>query len=227
MGPAKNSGWPDFRRLTYPDYGLEQVQAFIRQNKDRRESLMNTPASDGGFDSLSLREKFTYAMIHPERYLQNCSGSEYFFRRGKLFARLSSGYNENMLSRRQIHFLKTNRDSVMTFIRAITRGANTWGINLKQAIIEINGWEMIPAMAAYHRQRPDDTDVLTTFMQLMANDVFGEFVQSPYYDPLYGAQSRYNAIIDYNKTTETFIINTAMNYYKYRTGKRPSGTSAK
>lgn len=224
---ANNSRYPDFRRPSYPDYGLEQVQTFIQKNKYQRESGMNKPVSEDAYQSLDLREQFTYAMIYPERYLQNCSGSEYFFRRGALFARLNSGYNENTLSRRQIHFLKKNRDSVMALIRATTDQQKTWGINFKQAIIEINGWEAIPALMAYYRQRPDDTDVLTTFMALMANDVFSRFVQSPYYEQLYGAQSRYNATIDLDKTTETFILNTTMDYYQSRTGKRLSKRASK
>ncbi|MCF3110225.1 hypothetical protein LL912_15685 [Niabella sp. CC-SYL272] len=224
--PAQNSGSPDFRRPTFPTEGLERVQAFIQQYRNSRTSG-NKPVSQGAYDSLSLREKFTYAMIHPERYLQNCAMFIYFFQRGKLFPRLSFGYNENTFSFRQIQFLKMNRDSVMTFLNEIIQQKKSWGINIKQAIIEINGWEFIPAMMTYYRQRPDDTDVLTTFMVLMVHDVFSSFVQSGYYRQLYGAPDSYGVTIALDKTTETFILNTAMDYYKSRTEKRSLKKMAK
>ncbi|WP_300603002.1 hypothetical protein [Niabella sp.] len=227
MAAAQNSGVPDFRRPTGPDYGMERVQTFIRQYKNSRESFINKPVSEGAYDSLSLREKFTYAMIYPERYLQNCAGPRNFFLRGKLFPRLSFGYNENMLSFRQVQFLKMNRDSVITFINELIQQKKSWGINIKQAIIEINGWEFIPAMMTYYRQRPDDTDVLTTFMVLMAHDVFSSFVQSEYYTRLYGDPAGYHVTVDADKTTEAFILNTTMAYYKSRTGKRSLKTLVK
>ncbi len=225
--PAKNNGLPDFRRLTNPGFGLERVQAFIQQYKNSRESYRNKPVSQGAYDSLSIREKFTYAMIYPERYLQNCARFTYFFQRGKLFPRLSFGYNENTLSFRQIQFLKMNRDSVITFLDEIIQQKKSWGINIKQAIIEINGWEFIPAMMTYYRQRPDDTDVLTTFMALMAHDVFSSFTQSEYYNHLYGDPVGYHVTVDADKTTEAFILNTTMAYYTSRTGKRSLKTLVK
>lgn len=204
--PAKNSGAPDFRQPTYPGDQPERIQ----QYKGSRASGMNQQVSQDAYDSLSLREQFVYAMICPEQYPQHCASFHSFFQRGKPFPRLSFGYNEHTLSSRQVRFLKMHRHSVTRFISALIQQRKSWGINIKQAIIEINGWEFIPAM-----------------MVLMANDVFSGFVQSGYYQRLYGATDSYHITIDADKTTETFILNTTMDYYKSRTGKRSLKTFVK
>lgn len=69
-------------KMTIPPYGLSKVKQLIETITFKEDPL---GSSDGGieaisaaqFKALSLREKFTYVMIHAEMSQQNCAIPEY------------------------------------------------------------------------------------------------------------------------------------------------------
>lgn len=64
------------RKMTIPPYGLDKVKAMIEkmsfvEDKNHTDAGI-TALSSTAFIQLSLREKFTYVMIHAETSSQNC-----------------------------------------------------------------------------------------------------------------------------------------------------------
>ncbi|MBZ4188846.1 hypothetical protein [Niabella beijingensis] len=207
---------PFKRELSEPSYGLSKIKGLItREQQKQAPSFGNRPLPSGVYDSLSLPEKFTYAMIYPETYLQNCSAYPgQLFKNGKLFGRLSAGFNENTMSSRQRAFLRENRELVMKLIRQHVDESHIMGLNYKEAIVEIKGWEMIPYLIGYYNKDKNDRDLLTTLMSLMKSGAYDAFVNTTYYDQLYGKNSRYLSAIDYTDSIGQFLLKTAAAYYK-------------
>jgi len=210
--PANKNNY-HYRKPTIPLYGLEKVKHIISQTPGR-DGYMNRPIPQRSYDSLSLTEKFTYAMIHPETYLQNCSFYGELNSQGKVFGRLSLGFNENMLSKRQLDFLQAHRDSVLMLIRNSYQANSQMGINFKQTIVAINGWEIIPLLIDYYNKEKKDSDVLCTLMILMKNGYFNKFIESDIYQQLYSKGKRpFYATIDHNPKNAAFILKTAVSYF--------------
>lgn len=219
---AQQSDYRNYRaRVSIPPYGLAKVKALIKgikeeENEDRPDGGISrlAPAT---YDQLSLREKFTYTMIHPEMYGQNCA---IFMpqkdEENKIFGYLISWMNEETWSDRQIEFLKENRDSVMAIIKESVDRRKKMGVNYKDAIIETDAWELIPFLINYYNNDKKDKDVLTTLMLLMKNGKFEEFVKSQSYRNLYGMEGNYESSMSYNKANEALTIKRAQNYYKER-----------
>ncbi len=203
-----------------PSYGLSKIKALIdlEQRKTGRP-FAQSPLSMGAFGSLSLQEKFTYAMIHPERYAQNCSLiPRRLFEPDKVFSNLITTFYEYSLSDRQVRFLKDNRDSVMTWVIRSVDESKKMGVNYKNAITIIDGWEMIPFMIRYYKTA-NDMDILTTLVLLMKQGSFDDFLHTTYYEQLYGKSSNYQSAIHYSPAAEQFLLKTAMDYYKKRSTK--------
>ncbi len=211
-------------KMTIPPYGLTKVKALIAKiipeedNETTDASINAIPATD--FSRLSLREKFTYTMIHAELYAQNCAIPEYQTQVDKkIFGTLLDGFNETSWSQRQTDFLNENRDSVMKLIQESVLRSKRMGVNYKHALVEINAWEMIPFIIDYAKKTPKDKDALTLLMLLMKRGEYQEFTTSTSFKKLYGDNSNYYAYLNYNKENEALIFKRALNYYKDRKGK--------
>lgn len=206
----------DHRQPSVPQYGFEKIKRLIAATKKTtKDNFFNRPISALAFDSLTLREKFTYSMIHPESYLQNCSYYDNLNEQGKIYRRLTPGYNENTLSKRQRGFLQQNRDSVLVWVKEFFIKNKTIGINLKQAITEVNGWEAIPLLTSNYKANKSDGHVLTTLIMLMKNGGFEKFLKSPIHEELYAKGKRiYFATIDHNKDNERFLLKTSGEYFE-------------
>ena len=211
-------------KMTIPPYGLTKVKALIAKiipeedNETTDASINAIPATD--FSRLSLREKFTYTMIHAELYAQNCAIPEYQTQVDKkIFGTLLDGFNETSWSQRQIDFLNENRDSVMKLIQESVLRSKRMGVNYKHALVEINAWEMIPFIIDYAKKTPKDKDALTLLLLLMKRGEYGEFIKSSSFKKLYGEQSNYYSYLNYNKENEALIISRALKYYEEKKSK--------
>lgn len=223
--PSKSDlDYRDYRmRKTIPPYGLEKVKKMINTivNQSFDYSDVGIAAlKPEQYKSLSLREKFTYVMINPEMYSQNCAvfiplpDEEY-----KIFAHLMSWVDESMWSDRQLDFLRENRDSVMALIKESTLRSKKMGVNYKDAIIQMNAWEMIPFIISYYESNPRDKDALTVLLLLMKKGEYIEFLKSSSFKKLYGTDYNYENWINYNSANEKLIFERAMGYYKEKENK--------
>ncbi|WP_343743522.1 hypothetical protein [Chitinophaga sp.] len=212
--PSKSSeAYAAYRRkLTVPPYGLAKVKALIEKIPYQEDD--SSPMSNKDYMALSLREKFTYHMIHAEINAQNCDVRPPIQDEDKkIFGQMADGSEESVWSDRQSKFMISNRDSVMALIRESTDRSKRMGANYKMAIVEINGREMIPYIIEVYNRDKKDRDLLTLLMLLMKNNEYKEFMASQSYRKLYGEKADYQSYIDFNKGNEDLIIKRATDYY--------------
>lgn len=200
-------------KLTIPPYGLAKIRGLIANIEvDDRDNEALSPAL---YNTLSLREKFTYHMIHAESYSPGRDTMPPLQDEHKrIFAAIPEALEDYDWSDRQSTFLKANRDSVMVLLKASIKRSKRAGINFKHAIIEINGWEMIPLLIdTYINSAKKDLDILTLLMQLMRYNEYPPFLRSPSYRKLYSEELRYMPFLEYNKGNEVLIIKRATGFY--------------
>jgi hypothetical protein len=219
VGNAQQSPYRDFRsQISVPPYSLSKIKGLISKIKPQSDKdnsdmgISRLPQKD--YDALSLRERFTYTMIHPEMYAQNCA---IFVPQTnedqKIFGYLISWMNEETWSDRQLNFLTKNRDSVMAIIKESVIRSKRMGVNYKDALVEINGWEMIPFLVSYYKENKKDKDILTTLMLLMKKGNYADFVKSKSYKNLYGVADNYESSMAFNKANEELTLQRAQAYY--------------
>lgn len=212
--PSKSSlAYAEYRRkLTVPPYGLAKVKALIDKIPYKDDD--SSPMENKDYLPLSLREKFTYHMIHAEISAQNCDVRPPIQDEDKkIFGQMADGLEESVWSDRQSKFLISNRDSVMAIIKESVNRSKRMGSNYKAAIVEINGREMIPFIIETYNKDQKDRDLLTLLMLLMKNNEYNPFMVSQSYRKLYGDKADYQSYIDYNKGNEDLIIKRATDYY--------------
>ena len=199
-------------RLTVPPYGLTKIQALIKKIQTVDD---NKAMSKRDYDALSLREKFTYNMIHAESYSQNCDAEPPETEEDKkIFAYLPDAFGEYAWSERQTKFLSGNRDSVIAFMKESMGRTKRAGINFKQAMLEINAREMIPdIIATYRAGKVKDLDLLTVLMQLMKDNEYEPFLLSGSYKKLYAEETSYKTYLNYSKGNEDLIIKRSTDFY--------------
>lgn len=204
-------------RRTIPPYGLDKVQKLVKTIESK--SFDEGDAGIGAltatqYKALSLREKFTYVMINPEMYSQNCAIFVPLPNEDKkIFGQLMSWVDESTWSDRQLNFLRENRDSVQSIIQESTRRSRKMGVNYKDAILVMNAWEMIPFLITYYKSNPRDKDALTVLLLLMKAGEFVDFLKSSSYRALYTSDYNYEKYINFNSANEKLIIERAMAYY--------------
>jgi hypothetical protein len=211
----ESEAYHDLRvRPSIPPYGLAKVRELV--NKLKSDDDGNQALNTKSYESLSLREKFTYHMIHAESYSQNCDAMPPIQNEHKkIFPYIADAFNEAEWSERQTKFLSANRDSVMALIRESILRSKRVGVNYKHTIIEINAIELIPDLiTVYHaKTRTKDLDLLTLMMQLMKENEFEPFLLSASYKKLYADDADYRAYLTYNKANEDLIIKRATEFY--------------
>jgi hypothetical protein len=201
---------------TEPSYALKKVKAMIHKLKPDHEDAK--ALSNGAFAGLSLEEKFTYTMLHGENFTQNCNAVELAKDEDKrICAYPASPFNEEEIwSDRQRGFLKANRPRVIELLRSTITSHRRVGVNLKAAIIEIRGRELIPDLVAAYKRDGKDQDILTVLLLLMRDGKFKPFVASSSYQKLYGDRSNYEAYLVANEANKKLVIDRALAYFRAR-----------
>lgn len=196
-----------------PPYGLNKIKSLIKGLKPDEEDNTKLPAKV--YQLLSFREKFTYHMIHPESFSQICDAFPPIQdEHKKIFGRLPDYYDEEEWSDRQKTFFKTNRDSVMKLMKECISKNNRIGVNFKEAIVEINGTEMIPFLiATYNKAVKKDHDILTILLLLMENNKYPPFMASISHKKLYSDSTDWQTFLVYNKANEDLIFERATGFY--------------
>jgi hypothetical protein len=210
---------------TVPPYGLKKVTALVKK-------IRSVDDSEGTGDyaevldpklyaSLSFPEKFTYHMVHPESYSQNCDILPMREKEEqRIFGHWGNIFGEYNWSERQLNFFKSNRDSMMRLMKPLIEKSKRIGGNFKVAIIEMNATELIPSLIECYNKEKKDHYILTMLMLLMKNNQYPEFMNSTSYKKLYGQEEgEYAAYLVYNKANEDLIIQRATNFYYWHRQK--------
>lgn len=204
---------------TVPPYGLSKVKALIAGIKATggdSEIYFNV-LSPKKYQGLTLREKFTYHMIHPEVSSQNCDVSTPILEEDlKIFANLPDAFDEESWSERQFDFMISNRDSVLSLISESINRSKRVGLNYKIVIEHVNGWESIPLLIKTYKIDKKDHDILTVLIQLMKKNDYQPFMTSISYTKLYGGNSTHRSFIVFNQANEDLIIRRAEEFYNGR-----------
>lgn len=212
---------------TAPSFGLQKINALIDSARELKLKKMHTSKRDTPdmifihvslseevYNTLSLREKFTYNMINPESYWQNCSLSFFGCSKNQIPARLPKMSDLFNWSERQIKFFEGNKDSVMEFIKIDDQMNHRLGLNDKTVINMINAGKLTPLLQkCYLKTR--DCEILTVLMVLMIDNHYSPFIQSDLYKKLYTGSTHqiYRNFIDRYKNNEEYILRLATNFY--------------
>jgi len=204
---------------SYPQFNLPKIEGLVA-------AIKKTPADgDDGeiiapdqktYLALSLRERFTYHMIHPESYSQNCDGGlpATADEEKKIFGELPDGFDEYSWSSRQRKFFLANRDSVIAFMKYCITADKTIGLNFKQVITDINAQELIPLIIDTYNLTKKDHDLLTVLLLLMRDNEYAPFLVSASYKKLYaGDDAGYKAFLNFNSENEALILKRAADFF--------------
>lgn len=212
---AASRKYSEFRHQDVtPTYGLAKVKAIVQKIKEDQD--MNRRMSDKDYASLSLKEKFTFVMIHGEDFSQNCDAMpEIMDEHKKIFSFFPGGLKEEAAwSQRQRDFLKENRSKVIDLIKDTIQTKKRVGANLKSAILELNAVETVPLLVTTYVRDRKDHDILTLLMILMKENKFPAFLKSSTHKKLYGDEDNYMSFVLATPAIQKETINWATGLYK-------------
>jgi len=199
-------------KTTVPPYGLAKIKALVKSLREDEESHLILNAKV--YNALSLREKFTYHMIHAESYSQNCDVLPPIQdEQNKIQGNLPDAFDEYSWSERQWKFLKDNKDSVMALIKESANRSGRIGLNYKHAIVEMNALEMIPFLIEFYKKDHKDHDILTVLLLLMKGVKYEPFMKTASYLKLYGDNASYTAFLQPSAANEELIFKRVMDLY--------------
>jgi hypothetical protein len=197
---------------TIPPYGLAKINLLVKKIKVDSED--NAALSEKSYGTLSLREKFTYNMIHGESFSQNCDAMPSIQdEQKKIFAYIADAFEEFAWGDRQTAFFTDNRDSVIALMKESILRTKRVGVNFKQVIAQVNAKEMIPLLITTYNLAKKDQDILTLLMQLMKDNKYEPFLSSSAYKKLYGDEDNYQSFLTLNKANADLIIKRATDFY--------------
>lgn len=216
MHPTKASR--EYRKyretISIPTYSLTKVQSIIKKIKVDQDD--NHRLSEKEYAALTLEQKFTFTMIHGEDATQNCDAPMGIVdEEKKIFSYIPSAFGDEITwSDRQRDFLVKNRSKVIPLVRATLKLRKRAGVNLKNAILEMNAVELIPDLITVYKYKNKDHDILTVLMLLMKEGKYGEFEKSTSFTKLYGEDANYKAYLQANSANQKLIMDRAMAFYK-------------
>lgn len=214
---AKSEAYHEQRhKNTIPPYGLAKVKKLIEGIRTEDADYdAKSEITYQQWQALSLREKFTYCMIHGDRFTQNCDvRAPIQDEDQKIFAHLLSPFEEEFLSDRQRNWLSVNKDSVLALMGESIGRTGYVGLNYKTVIVDLNGTSMIPQLIAVYSKTKADKDILTVLNLLMKKNEFKPFMESGSYKKLYESSDAYMAHINYNQANEELIIKRATEFHQ-------------
>ena len=202
------------QQLSYPSFGLAKVQKIIRAIKPDPDD--NRRLGDSAFKALSTAEKFTYTMIHGEDSSQNCDeSSPVLDEHKKVFSYLPGAFNnETDWSDRQRKFLSANRPTVIPLLRKTMASQHRVGANLKRCLVELNAWELVPALISVYKATRKDHHILTTLTLLLKENKFKPFLDSETYRKFYNDEASYQAYVDASKANQNLTIERAEAFFQ-------------
>jgi len=205
--------------LSIPPYGLEKIKELAKKGVRIDDPYGGDQSTDSleekVYDALTLREKFTYNIIHPESWAQNCDILPMQTdKAARIYGTLPDVYNEYDWSDHQMAFFRDNRDSVQAWIKEIAQRDGRVGENFRELIVATNTTGLIPVLAEMAKKETKDHYDLTTLLLLMEKNKYPEYLNSSSCKKLADHSSyEHPPYLVYNKANEDLIIQRATNFY--------------
>ena len=213
------AAWANERYVTAqtePSFELSKVHKLIKAIKFDAHDNLVLPAAK--FKALDTKGKFTYCMIHGEVFDQNCSGMPYTLNADKRIAAYTLGRfgDDSGWSHRQRAFLRENRKEIIPLLRSTIQTHDRVGVNLKEAIMELQAWELIPDLVGSYDRDRKDQDILSVCCVLMKDGHYKPFMKSANYKALYGPKASYQAFVDASPANENRLLKQSIDFYMSR-----------
>ncbi|RYZ93238.1 MAG: hypothetical protein EOP06_01700 [Proteobacteria bacterium] len=204
--------------MTEPSFGLARVKAIIKQIKPKEQGDGELAAT-AAWAKMSTSERFTYSMIHGEVSTQVCDSPPWVTgEETKIFGALTAYFSEQNWSDRQRAFLKANRREVVRLMRSTIGSHRRVGVNLKDAIVNLGLYELIPDISKVYLRDRKDNDLLTVMLILMKDGKDAAFAKTITYQKLYGPDANFTSYIDANRANQDLVVKRAMAYYHRKVG---------
>lgn len=211
------------QRTTEPPFNLAKVKALVASGQTAH--LTSSPRADIGktlpeakFNKLSLEEQFTYNMLYPETWSQNCIGrGAEIHEANRIYRRAPVEFDAAYFwSEKQIKWFRSHRREVVGFLRRTIAARHDAGSNVKQAIVQIQGYELIPELIDLFRNNRKDKDLLSTMVTLMDNGKYKPFQTSDIGIKMVSPKAHAREPLAATKTNEDFILSQAKAYYDFK-----------
>ncbi len=204
---------------TTPTYSYEKVHAMIKNMKegDNDSRLLAAPK----FRAMPFKEKFTYTMLNYENSTQNCDGPMITNKdRERIYTHLPDAYGDaGRWSKQQEAFLHENRTKVIGLLRQSIKPTSRVGLNFKNAIQELDAWELTPDLIAKYRRDQRDVDILATLVIVMRDLKFRPFITSSVFKASFGKDDSIKSFIPATATNRSRILKWASDFYRAKHGR--------
>lgn len=196
---------------TEPPFGLAKVKAAIKPLDDEKTASPLWP-------KMSVKERFTYCMLHGEVFDQNCEEMPWYVdEEKKVFAYPPPfEYGQAQWSARQRAFLRQSRGTVVGLLRRTIREKRSVGVNLKTVILELHANELIPDLVKVYERDHKDQDILSVLAVLMKDGKDKAFLASSTWHKLYGPNANYKSFVLANEANQKLMVQRAMAFYRTR-----------
>lgn len=222
LGKSRYRNYPEISRtailriLLKEYYADRLVSGEDSLFKGRYYHAFGHQLSSETFRSLNTRDMFSYCMIAPEFYMQNC-GSLGRMRGRQIFGVFYRGdIPLEYWSKRQLVALHANRDSVVKYIVQMWPALDFIGENTKDLLVELMVWELIPKVLDKLQVSPADNELYSLLVQIMMRLKFRPFEESPIYEQLYGPASYIGSQVESNDDNRNEIIKLAKDCFETR-----------
>lgn len=163
------------------------------------------------YSALDFKEKWIYAILHPESYSQICSFL-YFAtleEQNSIFGKIRSDYGELHLSKRQDSLFIDHPEKCIALFNEDLLSKKHLSNRGLEVIYHYNYTDCIPAIIqAYLTTGSRNTFQLSCLMQLMVKGKYSPFMESELYHSIYEGKSS----IPHNKANAETIIGYARAY---------------
>lgn len=205
-------------RPAEPRYGLAKVKTLIARYKSEPDFPAEVPP--GELHKLTPDEMFTYCMVNPEDWSQNCSGpyrepGEEHMIRGSTTPLLTQFGEFVFFSWRQRYFLKQNRARVVALLQDTVREQRHAGPNILATIRLLNATELIPDLVDAFRSDARDMDVLSELAELMDVARYKPFAVTHIAKVFYGPMSNRRYDVPASKENIDTILRLATDFYNF------------
>jgi hypothetical protein len=197
------------------------TSALVAAMPDPNEGLL-TPTElwlrSGTLDSLDICSRIGYAVHYPETFYQTCRAPEED-EVNTIYGVHPASIDDLEISQQQVQAIAKDREGAIECIHACMHNSGPIHHNLKQVILELDAYELIPDVRhAYRNGNSEDPHLLTLLVELMRKGKYVPFTTSVQGMQLEAVGTlRYRPNIPATEANINAILTLATAYHQWRT----------